>query len=81
MNNNVMARAFNEWMRRYTDEPERFAREFQMVGEFLEQTERGEEPTYGETAAAYLVEIMRSIDEHELGQTENGTATAIEASA
>lgn len=51
-----MARAFNEWMRRYTDEPERFEREFETVGDFL-ATPDGETPTYGATCAAYLLQI------------------------
>lgn len=55
----AMARAFNEWMRRYTDEPARFAADFHTIGAFLSQDARGEEPTYGDTCAAYLIEIMR----------------------
>lgn len=53
-----MAQAFNEWMRRFTDEPERFAREFQTCGEFLAQEANGEEPTYGAKCEAYLTELM-----------------------
>ena len=56
-----MARAFNEWMRRYTDEPERFEREFQTVAEFL-ATPDGDDPTYGAECAAYLVQIHDDLD-------------------
>lgn len=55
------ARAFNEWMRRYTDHPEQFASEFQTVGEFLAQTAAGQAPTYGEVCIAYLNEIASSL--------------------
>ncbi len=53
-----MAEAFNEWMRRYTDEPARFEAEFRTVGAFLQQMADGTEPTYGDECAAYLAEIM-----------------------
>lgn len=53
-----MAKAFNEWMRRYTEEPERFEREWQTVGLFLKQRSEGREPDYGEQCAAYLAELM-----------------------
>ena len=54
----TMAQAFNEWMRRYTDEPERFAADFRTCGEFLAEAARGEEPSYGETCAVYLADLM-----------------------
>jgi hypothetical protein len=54
----TMAQAFNEWMRRYTDEPEKFAADFRTCGEFLAQVASGEEPTYGEHCAAYLAGLM-----------------------
>jgi len=54
----TVAQAFNEWMRRYTDEPERFAREFKVCGEFLDEVAHGEEPSYGERCAAYLAGLM-----------------------
>lgn len=52
------AQAFNEWMRRYTEEPERFEAEFRSVGRFLEEERAGKEPSYGDTCAAYLDELM-----------------------
>lgn len=53
-----MAAAFNEWMRLYTDEPERFAREFQTVGDYLTEKGAGKTPSYGKTSAAYLRRLM-----------------------
>ena len=62
---NRMARAFNEWMRRFIEQPERFEREFRSVTEFMRETEAGKEPTYGETCAAYLEEILAELDKGE----------------
>lgn len=52
------AQAFNEWMRRYTEEPERFEAEFRTVAEFQAQDALGKEPDYGATCDAYLTELM-----------------------
>ena len=49
-----MAAAFNEWMRRDTEDPTAFEAEFQAVGTFLAERADGKEPTYGEECAAYL---------------------------
>lgn len=48
---------FNEWMRRFTDEPERFRAEFKTVNEFLKEDAAGKEPTYGSSCAEYLGRI------------------------
>lgn len=53
------AQAFNEWMRRFIEEPERFAREWQSVEEFKRDEAAGKEPDYGETCAAYLSQLKR----------------------
>lgn len=45
MTNEQMAIALNEWMRRFIDEPDRFEREFQTVGEYLRDQAEGREPT------------------------------------
>lgn len=50
--------AFNEWMRRYTDQPERFTREWQSVGAYLKEVGEGKEPTYGERCAALFAMLM-----------------------
>ncbi len=49
--------AFNEWMRRYTEEPETYEAEFQTVGRFLKQAKRGV-PDYGESSEAYIEFIV-----------------------
>jgi hypothetical protein len=61
MNETVVARAFNEWMRRYTEEPERFEAEMVTVERFLAEQAGGIEPTYGETSARYLLNIIAEI--------------------
>jgi len=58
-----LARGFNEWMRRYTEEPDKFGREFQAVMEFLEQQQDGETPTYGAECAEYIGRLIDEIDE------------------
>lgn len=56
-----LAKAFNEWMRRYTDTPEQFDREWQTVAEFLKDKAEGREPSYGETCAAYLERLLTEV--------------------
>lgn len=48
---------FNEWMRRYTDEPEQFEREWQSVQQFLEEEKNGVQPSYGESCTRYFETI------------------------
>lgn len=57
MNNAQMAKAFNEWMRRFIEDPDGFNREFEAVNQFLTETNEGREPTYGETCAAYMQKL------------------------
>jgi hypothetical protein len=54
-----IVKAFNEWLRRYEDEPHRFEAEFRMIERFKAEQAEGVEPTYGETCAAYLDELVR----------------------
>lgn len=61
MNDELIARAFNEWMRRYIDEPEAFAREFEIVGQFLGEQLNGGLPSYGATCAAYLAQLCAEL--------------------
>jgi hypothetical protein len=57
-----MAAAFNEWMRRYTEEPEKFRQGWQEVVQFLEEKKQGcEEPSYGAECAAYFDSLLREI--------------------
>lgn len=53
--------ALNEWMRRYTDEPERFANDMTTVKAFLVEEAAGETPSYGLDGAAYLVSIAQEL--------------------
>lgn len=57
----IMKTAFNEWMRRYIENPEGYGREFQSVSEFLNDKVLGREPTYGETCAAYLTKLANEL--------------------
>ncbi len=61
MDNTKVASAFNEWMRRYTEEPEAFKHDWQNVTEFLAQEANGEEPTYGAECAAYLARLVEEV--------------------
>lgn len=61
MNNAQMVKCFNEWMRRFIDEPDAFAREFTAVNEFLKDKADGREPTYGEACAAYMQKLSAEV--------------------
>lgn len=62
MNSTDMKRTFNEWMRRYTEEPETFAAEFKTVGTFLAEQAEGKEPSYGEVCTAYQFKILDELN-------------------
>ena len=55
MDKKQLAQAFNEWMRRYTEEPERFKCEWETIVQFLEETKSGAPTLYGECCADYLL--------------------------
>lgn len=55
-----MAWAFNEWMRRYTLNPSAFAREFEMVVQYLRQQDEGQEPSYGIACAFYMAQLLEA---------------------
>jgi len=57
MTNAQMVKAFNEWMRRFIEEPARFEHEFQTVNQFLKDEAEGREPTYGEVCVPYLQKL------------------------
>lgn len=61
MTKEQMVAAFNEWMRRYTEDPASFAAEFQSVGEFLAQQAAGAEPSYGQTCAEMMESFHRDL--------------------
>jgi len=55
----TMSEAFDEWMRRYEEEPEKFTREFQEVRSFVEEGGREGKPTsYGVTCEELLRRLM-----------------------
>lgn len=53
-----IAAAFNEWMRRYTENPEQFQREWQSVNAFLAEKNEGKEPGYGQACAEYFGQLL-----------------------
>lgn len=56
-----MVAAFNEWMRRYIEDPDTFSREFQSVRDFLAAENAGVTPSYGEECTAYLEKVAAEI--------------------
>ena len=56
--------AFNEWMRRYIEEPKRYEKEIKTVKRFVKEEKQGIEPSYGEFCFEYLnrliIEFMRN---------------------
>lgn len=61
MNNAQMAVCFNEWMRRFIEDPAGFAREFEGVNAFLAEQADGQEPSYGENCAAYMAKLAAEL--------------------
>lgn len=57
-----MIRTSNEWMRRYIESPEKFARDFQSVTQFLADTAQGREPDYGERCTAYQFVLLDELN-------------------
>ena len=60
-----LAGAFNEWMRRYTDDPEQFQNEYETVKRFLAEKTASEnvgpEPAYGMIRAGYLEYLVAEL--------------------
>ncbi len=73
MDQEEMGRALNEWMRRYTDEPTKFEREFQTVTQYLAEVASGVEPTYGQTGAAYMRQLLDELNESRAAQVRQAT--------
>jgi hypothetical protein len=60
--NIYMAQAFNEWMRRYIKNPEKFEVEFQTIKLFEADTKfKNQDEMYGYRCTAYLIQIMREL--------------------
>lgn len=56
-----IAAAFNEWMRRYTENPDAFCREFESVVTFLGEVQVGKTPSYGDEQAAYFIKLIEEL--------------------
>lgn len=52
-----LAHLFNEWLKRYTENPEQFAHQWQTVQTFLSEQAEGTEPSYGDACIGYLMEL------------------------
>lgn len=55
-------RAFNEWMRRFIDDPARFKTEEAEIDEFLSDKLNDREPDYGAVCTVYLQRILDEMD-------------------
>ena len=58
LDHSLLSRAFNEWQRRYIEEPERFKAEARTIREFLADQMARRVPTYGDECAAYLIKLL-----------------------
>lgn len=54
------AEAFNEWQRRYMEDPAGFESSWESIKRTITERSLGKEPTYGEECAAYLEELLRA---------------------
>ena len=55
-----MAAGFNEWMRRFEEDPTRFESEFETVRRFVDERSDGAVPSYGGACVAYLELLVPS---------------------
>jgi hypothetical protein len=69
MNREQLAAAFDEWMRRYIDEPEKFASDYATIKQFMDEELDGIEPTYGAMCAAYLDQINSELTNEHTGNS------------
>lgn len=61
MDDDLMIKCFNEWMRRFIEEPDRFEHEFETVGAFVRAEADGVEPSYGQTCTAYMNRLAAEV--------------------
>lgn len=62
MTEEKMKACFNEWMRRFIEDPAAYSREFESVVQFQAETNDGvEEPSYGSNCAAYMKKLAAEI--------------------
>lgn len=57
MNDDTLELCFNEWLRRYTNDPAAFEAEFATVERFKRENDSGISPSYGAVCVAYLHKI------------------------
>ncbi len=58
MKKRTMPEAFNEWMDRYINDPQKFSLQWQDVNKHLMEKNSGKEPTYGESCSAFLAKLL-----------------------
>lgn len=59
MDRQQTVKAFNEWMRRYTDDRASFDADWNaVVAKFVKEDAAGREPSYGEICVAYLESLI-----------------------
>lgn len=56
-----LAKAFNEWLRRFIETPEEYSREFETVNEYLGDIAENSEPRYGTECANYIRKLMTEV--------------------
>ena len=64
-----LAWAFNEWMRRYIEDPTKFEVEFETVIKFLGEMPK-EEKAYGKECYAYLARLIEEKEAAQLAAAE-----------
>lgn len=61
MNQQALAKAFNEWLRRYIEDPSAYEAEFNTVAAFRASEASGAEPDYGQRQSAYLLHLIGEV--------------------
>lgn len=56
-----IAKAFNEWLRRYTEDQAGYEAEFNTVAKYRAAVADGKEPDYGDDCAAYLAHLCDEV--------------------
>jgi len=61
MSEQAVAKAFNEWLRRYIEDPAAYEAEFNTVAAFRAAEAAGVDPDYGQRQAAYLLHLVNEV--------------------
>lgn len=56
-----LERAFNEWERRYVNDPAAFTRDFEDAAQFQAEIRDGKVPSYGGKCASYLAKLLTEL--------------------